>query len=45
LGLVQESSAEAILTDGNTVQLETLVCFVECFGVTYATQVVVNDSE
>ena len=45
LGLVKESSAEAILADGNTVELETFVCFVEWFGVTYETQVVVNDSE
>ena len=45
LGLVKESSAEAILADGNTVELETFLCFVEWFGVTYETQVVANDCE
>ncbi|MGI9457701.1 MAG: hypothetical protein ACR2NU_14140 [Aeoliella sp.] len=45
LGLVQESSAEAVLADGNTVELETYVCLLEWFGSTYETQVVVNDSE
>ena len=45
LGLVQESSAEAVLADGNTVELETYACFLEWFGATYETQVVVNDSE
>ena len=45
LGLVQESSAEAVLADGNTVSLETYACFLEWFGATYETQVVVNDSE
>lgn len=45
LGLVQESSAEAILADGNTVELETYGCFFEWFGSTYETQIVVNDSE
>jgi clan AA aspartic protease len=45
LRLVQESSAEAVLADGNTVELETYVCFLEWFGATYETQVVVNDSE
>lgn len=45
LGLVQESSAEAVLADGNTVDLETYVCFVKWLGSTYETQIVVNDSE
>lgn len=44
-GLVQESSAEAVLADGNTVELETYVCFLEWFGSTYETQIVVNYSE
>jgi clan AA aspartic protease len=43
LGLIQESSAEAILADGQTVQLETYVCFIDWFGATYETQVVAND--
>jgi len=45
LGLIQESSAEAVLADGNTVELETYVCFIDWFGSTYETQVVANDSE
>ena len=45
LGLVQESSAEAVLADGNTVELETYACRLEWFGSTYETQIVVNDSE
>lgn len=44
LGLVQESSAEAILADGNKVELETFGCWVEWFGTRYHTQVVINDS-
>lgn len=45
LGLVKESSAEAILADGNTVELETFACFVDWFGKIYETQIVVNDSQ
>ncbi|MDA0841945.1 MAG: hypothetical protein O3B01_22750 [Planctomycetota bacterium] len=45
LGLVQESSAEVVLADGNTVELETYACFLEWLGATYETQVVVTDSE
>ena len=45
LGLVQESSAEAVLADGNTVELETYACCLEWCGSTYETQIVVNDSE
>jgi predicted aspartyl protease len=45
LGLVQESSAEAILANGQTVELETFACFVEWFGNSYETQVVANDGE
>lgn len=45
LGLVQESSAEAVLADGNIVELETYGCFFTWFNATYETQVVVNDSE
>lgn len=44
LGLVQASSAEAVLGDGNTVQLETFACTIEWFGKTYDTQIVANDS-
>jgi clan AA aspartic protease len=42
LGLVQESSAEAILADGHTVELETFACFVDWFGKSYETQIVAN---
>jgi len=45
LGLVKESSAEAILADGNVVQLETFACFLDWFGATYESQVVANDGE
>lgn len=45
LGLAQESSAEAILADGNKVELETFGCWIEWFGTRYHTQVVMNDSE
>ncbi|HSG71153.1 MAG TPA: hypothetical protein VLA12_12100, partial [Planctomycetaceae bacterium] len=45
LGLVQESSADAILADGTKVELETFGCRVRWFGMSYDTQVVANDSE
>lgn len=45
LGLVKESSAEAILADGKTVELETYACFFDWFGATYETQIVANDAE
>jgi clan AA aspartic protease len=45
LGLVKESSAEAILADGNTVELETYACFFDWFGATYETQIVANDGQ
>lgn len=45
LGLVQESAAEAILADGQLVELETYQCFLDWFGGTYETQVVANESE
>jgi clan AA aspartic protease len=43
LGLVKESSAEAILADGRSVELETFACSLEWFGKRYETQVVAND--
>ena len=43
LGLVKESSAEAILADGNCVELETFSCFFDWFGNSYETQIVAND--
>jgi predicted aspartyl protease len=42
---VKESSAEAILADGHSVELETYACFVEWFGKSYETQIVANDGE
>ena len=45
LGLVKESSAEAILADGKTVELETYAGFFDWFGATYETQIVANDGE
>jgi clan AA aspartic protease len=45
LGLVKESSAEAILADGQPVELETFACFFDWFGNSYQTQVVANDGE
>lgn len=45
LGLVQESSAEAILADGKTVALETYACFLDWFGATYEMQIVANDGK
>ena len=45
LGLIQESAAEAILADGQSVELEMFQCFVDWFGTTYETQVAANESE
>ena len=45
LGLVQESSAEAILADGRSVELETVACVVDWFGKSYATQIAASDGE
>jgi predicted aspartyl protease len=43
LGLVKESSAEAILADGSSVELETFACFFDWFGNTYETQIAASD--
>lgn len=45
LGLVKESSAEAVLADGRLVELETFGCFFDWFGNAYQTQIVANDGE
>jgi clan AA aspartic protease len=45
LGLVKESSAEAILADGNCVELETFACFFDWFGNSYETQIVANEGQ
>jgi clan AA aspartic protease len=43
LGLSKESSAEAILADGRSVELETFACFFDWFGNTYETQIIASD--
>ena len=45
LGLVKESSAEAILADGRSVELETFACFVDWFGDCYETQAAASEGE
>lgn len=45
LGLVQESSVEAILADGNIVELELFRCYLEWFGDLFETQIVASDGE
>ena len=45
LGLPKQSSAEAILADGRSVELETFGCFLDWFGNTYETQVAASDGE
>jgi clan AA aspartic protease len=44
LDLEKGTTAEAILADGQLVELETYACFFEWLGATYETQVVANDS-
>lgn len=44
LGLVQESATEAILANGQSVELEMYQCFIDWFGMTYETQVAANYS-
>jgi hypothetical protein len=39
LRLSKQSSAEAILADGRSVELETFACFLDWFGNTYETQI------
>ena len=45
LGLSKQSSAEAILADGRTVELETFACLVDWFDKTYETQIAASDGE
>jgi clan AA aspartic protease len=45
LGLEQQAATEAILADGNLVELETYACFFDWFGETYLTQVAANDGQ
>jgi clan AA aspartic protease len=45
LGLVKESSAEAVLADGRLVELETFACFIDWFENCYEIQVAGSDGE
>ena len=45
LGLSRQSSAEAILADGRSVELEMFACVLDWFGNTYETQVAASDGE
>ena len=45
LGLTKQSSAEAILADGRSVELETFACFVDWFGNSYETKIAASDGE
>ena len=45
LGLVKESSTEAMLADGHSVELETFACFFDWFSNSYETQIVASDGE
>ena len=44
-GLSKQSSAEAILADGRSVELETFACFLDWFGNTYETQIAASEGE
>jgi clan AA aspartic protease len=43
LGLAQKSSVEAVLADGQSVELETYICYLDWFGSTYRLQVIASD--
>jgi clan AA aspartic protease len=45
LGLSERSSAEAVLADGNTVELPTFACYLDWFGKSYKTQIVASDGK
>jgi clan AA aspartic protease len=45
LGLSRASCIEALLADGQLVQLETFSCVIHWFGKVFRTQVVANDGE
>ena len=45
LGLKEASSTDAILADGQLVELQTFTCFLDWFGQTFRTQVVANDGQ
>jgi clan AA aspartic protease len=45
LGLKTASSTDAILADGQRVELASFTCFLDWFGQRYRTQVIANDGE
>lgn len=45
LGLSKSSSTEAILANGELVELETFECYLEWFDDDYRTQVIANDGQ
>lgn len=45
LKLSKQSSAEAILADGRSVELETFACFFDWFGNTFETQIAASDGD
>ncbi|MBL8795766.1 MAG: clan AA aspartic protease [Planctomycetia bacterium] len=45
LGLAKHSSTEAILADGQAVELEMFACFLDWFGNTYETQLIASDGQ
>lgn len=45
LELKKSSTTQAVLADGQTVDLETFTCYLEWFGKVHRTQVVANEGE
>ena len=45
LGLTGGSFAEAVLADGNTVELETFSCFLDWFGKSYKAEIVASEGK
>jgi len=44
-GLKKSSTTQAVLADGQAVDLETFTCYLEWFGNVYRTQAVASDAE
>jgi len=45
LGFKKSSTTQAVLADGQTVDLETFTCYLKWFGNVYRTQAVASDGE
>lgn len=45
LGLKQASTTQAVLADGQVVDLETFSCYLDWFGKVLRTQVIANDGQ